>query len=246
MGSTSGRASEAIWCLIGCVAGAVSTGAAAQLQAATLAFQAATPAPTALSAAAPQAAVEPDLATGTRLAAHAVPTPDSPSRLAPSGATEPALRDALQRALWPADIVQRSDDYLRWFPDHASAAVVLAQRQRASASTELLRRSDVDLFRAAFAPQPSDGPEADDLRRAALGDADAAFRLAQQPSVLDAVARRRVGWLQYAAQLGSDRAAYALSLHYRRASQPLMAAQFEARAVALGFQPPAGLDHARK
>ncbi len=184
-----------------------------------------------------------DLVPATRLMAHAALTADGPAMLTPSGAAELALRQTLQRALWPADIVQRADDYLQRFPNHAGAADVMLQRQRASATAALLRRSDVDLFRAAFVPQSSDGPEVDNLRRAALGDADAAFRLAQQPPALE---WRRVGWLQYAALLGSDRAAYALSLHYRRAAQPLMASQFEARAVALGFQPPAGLDHTRK
>jgi hypothetical protein len=193
-----------------------------------------------------QAAAEPDSAISTRLVASAGPAPAASSRLLTSGSTEPALRQAVQLALWPADIVQRSDDYLRCYPDHAGAADVLLQRQRASATADLLRRSDVALYRPAFVPQPPDGPAVDDLRRAALGDADAAFRLAQQPSALDSMSRRRLGWLQYAALLGNDRAAYALSLHYRRAAQPLMAAQFEARAVALGFQPPASLDNSRK
>lgn len=251
MEPTSGRAGEAIGWLIGCIVAASPTGVAAQLQMDTVALHAAAPAGqgatlSALSLPAAQGAVAPDLATSSRWVAHAAPTSDAASRLAMSGATEPALLDAVLRALWPADIVQRSDDYLRRYPDHASAVDVLAQRQLAAATAGFLRRSDVELFRAAFVPQSPDGSDVDDLRRAALGDADAAFRLAQQPPVPDAVSRRRVGWLQYAALLGNDRAAYALSLHYRRASQPLLAAQFEARAVALGFQPPAGLDHARK
>lgn len=251
MGSTSVRASEAIWLLIGGMMTAAPTGVAAQVQAGSLAFQALTPAAqgpvaTVLPAAMARQFFEPDLATGIGLMAHADPMRDATPRLAASGASEPALRQALQRALWPADIVLRSDDYLLRYPDHASAADVLTQRRRASATTELLRRSDVALFRAAFVPQSPDGPEADDLRRAALGDADAAVRLAERLPALDVGSQRRVGWLQYAALLGSDRAAYALSLHYRRAAQPLMAAQFEARALALGFQPPAGLDHTRK
>ena len=251
MGPTSGRASEAIGWLIGCVVAASPTGVAAQLRMDTVALRSAAPAGheatvSALSLATPQGAVAPDVATGSNLVAYAAPTSDTPSRLVTSGASESALHDAVLRALWPADIVQRSDDYLRRYPDNPSAADVLAQRQRAAVAAGFLRRSDVELFRAAFVPQSPDGSDVDDLRRAALGDADAAFRLAQQPPVLDAVSRRRVGWLQYAALLGNDRAAYALSLYYRRASQPSLAAQFETRAVALGFQPPVGLDHARK
>ena len=251
MGPTSGRASEAIGWLIGSVVAASPTGVVAQLQMDTVVLHAAAPASygataSALSVATPQGAVVPDLATGSRLVAYAAPTSEAASRPATSNATETALLDAVHRALWPADIVQRSEDYLRRYPDHAGAADVLAQRQLAIATAGVLRRSDVELFRAAFVPQSSDGSDVDDLRRAALGDADAAFRLAQLSPLLDAVSRRRVGWLQYAALLGNDRAAYALSLYYRRASQPSLAAQFEARAVALGFQPPVGLDHARK
>ncbi len=191
-------------------------------------------------------ATAPDLVGRATLMAHADPSPDRSSRPPAPDATEPALRQALLRTLWPADIVQRSDDYLRRYPDHAGAAEVLTQRRLASETAGLLRRNDVELFRTAFVAQSPDGPAVDDLRRAALGDADAAFKLAQQPLLQGTVSRRKVGWLQYAALLGNDRAAYALSLHYRRESQPLLAAQFEARALALGFQPPAALDNARK
>ena len=251
MGPTSGRACEAIGWLIGCVVAASPAGVAAQLRMDAAALPAAAPAGSGAAASAlpvvtPQGAVSPNMATGSRWVAYASPASEAAVRLATSSATEPKLFDAVQRALWPADIVQRSEDYLQRYPDHAGAADVLAQRQLAAATAGVLRRSDVELFRAAFVPQSSDGSDVDDLRQAALGDADAAFRLAQQSPALDAVSRRRVGWLQYAALLGNDRAAYALSLYYRHASQPLLAAQFQARAVALGFQLPAGLDHTRK
>lgn len=58
--------------------------------------------------------------------------------------------------------------------------------------------------------------------------------------------RRALGWLQYAAALGSEDAAYALALHYRRDAQPLLAARYESRAAELGLQPPPALDHLRK
>ena len=245
MGSTGASARGVAWLLLGCVAAATPTGVSAQVRSGVAAFQIPTPVANAAVVTLIQA-TQPDLATSATLMAHGDPMADASSRLPSSDATELALRQAALRALWPADIVQRSDDYLRRYPDHAGAAEVLTLRRRASTTAGLLRRNDVDLFRTAFVPQPPDGPAADDLRRAALGDADVAFSLAQQPQALDSTSRRKVGWLQYATLLGSDRAAYALSLYYRRESQPLMAAQFEARAVALGYQPPAALDNARK
>jgi hypothetical protein len=46
--------------------------------------------------------------------------------------------------------------------------------------------------------------------------------------------------------LGDEKANYELALHYRREAQPVLAAQYEARAVELGFTPPRALDHVRK
>ena len=247
MGATSGSASTAIWLLMNCVTALAPTGVAAQAQVETVPVESA--AVTVNTSAEPSLvsiAIAPDLAARVALVAHADPSADRSTGLPGSDATEPALRLALLRTFWPADIVQRSDDYLRLFPTHAGAAEVSTQHRLASETARLLRRNDVALFRTAFVVLSADDPAVDDLRRAALGDAEAAFKLAQQPQLQDAASRRRVGWLQYAALLGNDRAAYALSLHYRRESQPLMAAQFEARALALGYQPPAALDNARK
>ena len=56
----------------------------------------------------------------------------------------------------------------------------------------------------------------------------------------------QVGWLQLAAELGEQRAAYELALHFRRKAQPLMASQYEQRAAQLGFPALPSLDHARK
>ena len=81
------------------------------------------------------------------------------------------------------------------------------------------------------------------LRLAALGD-PAASRSGCRRGM--AAAARHVGWLQFAARLGSDEAACALALHYRRDAQPLRAARREARAIELGFQPPPALDHRRR
>ena len=118
--------------------------------------------------------------------------------------------------------------------------------QRARITGDILRRRDVLLFRSAFDPALAPGAVAEELRLAALGDAGAALRLAHQASDGRGQPRRQLGWSQYASLLGSEQAAYALALHYRRESQPLLAAQFESRALALGFVPLPSLDHTRK
>jgi len=179
----------------------------------------------------------------------AVLAPDAARRAPPSAAADPAepeLRAALQQALWPADIVRLASDYLRLYPQQAATADAERLRQRAQATAGVLRRTDVQLFRGAFAAPGGEEAVVDDLRQAALGDTAAALRQAQRLRASDDGRRRQIGWLQYATALGSHQAAYALALHYRRESQPLLAAQYEAQAAALGFVPPPSLDHLRK
>lgn len=163
---------------------------------------------------------------------------------------EVALRHALLNATWPADIARLADDYLRLHGQQAWATEAALLLRRASLSAALLRRNDVPLFRAAFAaPAAGDDGASADLRQAALGDAAAAWRQAGRSATLAAAAgnlHRQIGWLHYAAALGSEQAAYALALHYRRTAQPLLAAQFETRAAALGHVMPTALAHTRK
>ena len=230
MGATSGSASTAIWLLMNCVTALAPTGVAAQAQVDTVPVESA--AVTVNTSAEPSLvsiAIAPDIAAESQCADAA---PDAEPAHRGAGAGHRGRKLADRGGLAAAT--------------HAGAAEVSTQHRLASETARLLRRNDVALFRTAFVVLSADDPAVDDLRRAALGDAEAAFKLAQQPQLQDAASRRRVGWLQYAALLGNDRAAYALSLHYRRESQPLMAAQFEARALALGYQPPAALDNARK
>lgn len=159
---------------------------------------------------------------------------------------EPALRQALLQALWPADIVRLADAYLGRFAAQDWCADARLLREHARQTALLLRRPDVQLFRSAFTGAPAGDLAASDLRLAALGDPAAALRLAQPTAQLEAGSKRQLGWLQFAAALGSEQAAYALALHYRRVSQPLLAAQHEAQALALGLVPPLSLDHVRK
>lgn len=158
---------------------------------------------------------------------------------------ESALREQLQQALWPADIVGTAERYLQRYPQSAFAAQARQWREQARGGMRVLAERDVQLYRGAF--QGADAAQRDDLRRAALGDRTAAVRLARaarQASPPDTP--RYIGWLQYAAQLGDERASYELALHYRRDAQPVRAAVYEARAVELGFVPPRDLDHVRK
>lgn len=169
-----------------------------------------------------------------------------------SGHAETALRQAMQEALWPADIVRLSGDYLRQYPGGNWADAARALHERASASAQVLGRKDVRLYRTAFQASPEAPQFKVDIRKAALGDQDAAIRLARAQQLNDegvdtATANSRyVGWLQYAAMLGHQQAAYELALHFRKQDQPVLASQYEARAVALGYTPPTVLDHIRK
>jgi len=161
--------------------------------------------------------------------------------------TEPALRAAVEQAVWPGDIVRAADQYLRAFPEGSDAAEVQALRQRAGDAWRLVSRNDVRLYRSAFTPREG-GESPQDMRLAALGDRDAAVRLAHASRRIDDAqgTQRFVGWLQLASMLGDERASYELALHFRRTDQPILAARYEAVALALGYQPAPGLDHARK
>jgi hypothetical protein len=187
---------------------------------------------------------------GSALVAMATPAPQSPRGGDADSRRmldEPELRQAAQSALWPADIVRLVADYLARFPDRPWAAEAAEIQPRALRTAALLRRNDVQLFRSAFdVPAADSGIDVDLLRKAALGDPAAALALAHQVGRLDGGARREIGWLQYASQLGSQQAAYALALYYRRESQPLLAGLHEARAIELGYVPPPSLEHERK
>ena len=193
-------------------------------------------------------AVEPVAATAhdaLRVAALVAAAPRSVSPAEPV-ATESGLRLAAQQALWPADIVRLSADYLRLYPQHPWAADAGRIHQRARWTADLLQQAEVQLYRPAFDARGVSADHIDELRLAALGDPAASWRIAQRLPARDGRWWRHVGWLQYAASLGSDEAAYALALHYRRDGQALLAARYEARAIALGFELPPALNHRRR
>ena len=174
----------------------------------------------------------------------------------------------LQAAVWPADVVRAAGDYLARYPQSPLAGSAVVAREGAGEAAQILARSDVRLFRSAFLPPAAAGGPADgsayapstptptpapaaaatDIVKAGRGDKDAAARVARgwgRQSGRWNVGRYE-GWLQYAAALGNGIASYELALHYRRADQPLLAAQFEDRARELGYTPPPSLDNSRK
>ncbi|MCW5662747.1 MAG: hypothetical protein KIT35_02830 [Piscinibacter sp.] len=167
----------------------------------------------------------------------------APAARAQAPDSEAALRDQLQQATWPADIVAAAERYLQRYPQSPLAGQARQWRAQAELGARVLAERDVRLYRSAFQPEAAAPDARDDLRRAALGDRAAAVRLAHEAR---RDTPRYLGWLQYAAQLGDERASYELALHYRRAAQPVLAAVYEARAVELGFVPPRDLDHVRK
>lgn len=169
-------------------------------------------------------------------------------RAVPAGETE--LRQSMQEALWPADIAAVSADYLRRYPTGAWSDAARTLYERSQLSARILARNDVRLYRSAFHALAGHPQYGEDLRKAALADRDAARRLAlvyqtlAPRSAMDT--GRYVGWLQFAAQLGSQESAYDLAVYYRRADQPALASQYEAKAVSMGYVLPTVLDHVRK
>src|SRR6185295_16092604 len=155
--------------------------------------------------------------------------------------SEAALRQEVEQALWPTDIAELATDYMRLYPANPGGSWARELRDRAYIAMRALNSEDVKLYKSAFQPHrvPLSAPPTanEDLRKAALGDKDAAFRVAKVYERPDAAPGpeldRCAGWLQFAARLGNAKAAYELALLYRRLDQPTLAAKFEARAIEL-------------
>jgi hypothetical protein len=163
---------------------------------------------------------------------------------------EVRLLQSVEEATWPAEIVRLSNQYLKEYPRGLASDAARSWQRRAAEAMRVLNRGDVQLYRSAF----QDGDELTasraDIRDAALGEQAAAIRMAHRyQKGLDGLpedSKRYVGWLQFASVLGSDAASYELALHFRKQDQPVLAAQYEARARQLGYNPPLALDHIRK
>ncbi|MDR7273033.1 hypothetical protein J2X20_005718 [Pelomonas saccharophila] len=184
-----------------------------------------------------------------------------------AGAAAPAVPDIdeeaelkkLERLAWPAEVLQVAEAFLKARPESPFAPGVQVARDGARTAVKALQRSDVRLYRAAFAlndDMPAE--QRQDLLRCGRGDKDAAARMAWRSKNgssgasfgsgygSSATQSRYEGWLQYAVALGNGIASYELALHFRNTGQPLLASQFEARARDLGYTPPPDLDNVRK
>lgn len=167
-----------------------------------------------------------------------------------AGESEQALSQALAEATWPADISRLAANYLERYPLAEGAGAARRLQQQTAKPEAVLARTDVRLYRRAFAVAASAPQLSEDIHAAALGDHAAAMRMSQvhQRGEHGAAkdARLSLGWLQYAAALGNDQAAYDLAIYFRQQDQPAVASQYEAMAVALNHPFPTVLDHMRK
>ena len=203
-----------------------------------------------------QLAQDPFIADHTRVRLTVEPRREGAAPAAPADIDEDAELKKLERLAWPAEVLQVAEAFLRARPDSAFAPGVQVARDGARTAVRALQRSDLRLFKAAFAT--SDDMPADqrqDLLRCGRGDKDAAARMAWRYRegartgagyASSATQSRYEGWLQFAVALGNGIASYELALHFRNTGQPLLAAQFEARARELGYTPPPDLDNVRK
>jgi hypothetical protein len=161
-----------------------------------------------------------------------------------SNDAEPAQRAQMLTAAWPSSEGLQAHQYLQDYPSGPAAQQAQALRERAQKVAEVLSRNDVALYTRAVNETASNQSLAADVHAAMQGDTKAAIRLAQ--AAREDKPQRFVGWLQLAAALGDERAAYDLALFFRTQGQPALAAKYETQAVALGFVRPTVLDHSRK
>jgi hypothetical protein len=198
-----------------------------------------------------QFAQEPFIAENTKVPRRLAPRPEALAAAAPPPARFASRNEAadwsqLEAAFWPGDVARLAGDFLSNHDKSRLAGSAQVAREGAKEAAAILRRNDIKLFSSAF--QPDGSTAADELLKAGRGDKDAAARLGRahgrdsQPFDIG----RYEGWMQYATALGNGIASYELALHYRREAQPLLAAQFEARARDLGYTPPPSLDNSRK
>ncbi len=156
----------------------------------------------------------------------------------------------LQGLVWPPELFRLAEQFLLNHPQSKLAGGARVLREGASEAAAILQRNDVRLYRRSFDASQAPNPRyASDLRKAAGGDKDAAARIGRHwatPALSGPELSRFEGWMQYAAELGNGIASYELALHYRRVNQPQPAARWEARARALGYNPPVALEHSRK
>jgi hypothetical protein len=197
-----------------------------------------------------QLAQDPFIADHTRVRLTVEPRRAGPVAPVVSDIDEEAEIKKLEQLAWPAEVAQVAEAFLKARPESRFAPGVQVARDGARAAMKALQRSDVRLYRAAFAmTEEMPAEQRQDLLRCARGDKDAAARMAERfraYSSSSAAQSRYEGWLQFAVALGNGIASYQLAVHFRTTGQPLLASQFESRARDLGYNPPPDLDNVRK
>ncbi len=159
----------------------------------------------------------------------------------------------LQDLSVPAQISQAAAAFLSAYPHSKYRAAVKVELRGSRRASAILQRSDIQLYVSDFVlhPKRESVQWMRDVRRAARGDKDAAARLGaaalhDHRDGPERASARYEGWMQFAAALGNGIASYQLALYYREQRQPMLASQFEALALRLGYTPPPTLSNVRR
>lgn len=176
------------------------------------------------------------------------PSPAAPQVPKEDPVIEERAFAGIGEALWPAEAGRRARAFLERYPQsrfHTAATVAAAG---ASESALRLRQGQAELFQRDFSARPELGEAFnEDLRRAAVGDKEAAARVAQQLLARGsgAMARSYVAWMQFSAELGNGIAAYDLSRYFADNGQGAESGRWETLARQLGYVPPPRLRNVR-
>jgi hypothetical protein len=196
---------------------------------------------------------EPFIADSTRVAVRVsrLPSREEVEAQQQVEAQERAVAEAkalekLRVTVWPRDVVAIATDFEKSFPQSRFRTSVQVAREGAEVAAKVLADPDVGLSRRDFEARSGATPDvAEDLRRAASGDKDAAARLGERVPTGDRSsgpsALQFEGWMKYAGLLGNGIAAYDLARHYARLGQAALSGQWASRAKRLGYVPPPGL-----
>lgn len=174
----------------------------------------------------------------------------APASAAAPLAGEKELWDKLESETWPPEVAKLARQFIGAYPAGDFLQPAKVARAGAEDGERALRSRDVKLFRSAFQVDAGNEAFRRDLLKAGRGDKDAAMRIGSlYRTGNNGIARdesRYIGWLQYAVELGNGIASYELAKHFRASGQEFFSSRFEARAIELGFTPPASLDNVRK
>ncbi len=145
----------------------------------------------------------------------------------------------IQATLRPTRLIVLCDEFERDFPSSQFGPQVKAMQAGARQAMEIQRSAALsgDLFEDAA----GDHGYRDNLIKAVRGDKNAAYQIAlaykKGTSGVIASPRRAEQWLRFSAELGNGRASWELAEIYNRQGLVADAAQFEKRALELGYQP---------